>query len=315
MSPENAVPFPQNELYYRFSSYALLPDGRLLHGGESVPIPPKELAVLSLLVAHNGQIVSHAELQEAAWSGVHVSQDSLPRCISSLRARLQSERCIQTVYKRGYRFTLPVELTPISPPARRWEGDRDRRLTPRVALPRLAILPFVTYPDVPEAFGPGVAEETMLKLNQARQPVVEVLARESVFCLAAKGLDAAAIAQSLRAEIVLTGTITALPLHFRLRAEMIRARDEVQLWVEDFLLPRELIAYADARLAKRITARIQNAFAKPISPIPSPGRGGFAASLAASADSAAGGAAGPPRGSSFQRLRTLPAVASSVGFA
>jgi tetratricopeptide (TPR) repeat protein len=60
-----------------------------------------------------------------------------------------------------------------------------------------------------------------------------------------------------------------MPLHYRLRAEMLRASDGVQLWVEDFLVPRELVAYADARIAKRIAARIRNTFTAGAPSLPS----------------------------------------------
>jgi DNA-binding winged helix-turn-helix (wHTH) protein/tetratricopeptide (TPR) repeat protein len=281
--PNSLLSSQHSETLLRFSLFSLLPDGTLLCGGDPIQIPPKELAVLRLLVANAGQIVAHQQLQEAGWGNVHVSQDSLPKCISSLRGRLNSEKCIQTVYKRGYRFTLPVELTPIDRQEKQREGAEERRVFPMPRLLRLAILPFASSANVPEGFGSGVAEETMLKLNRANPLAVEILARDSVFLLAAKGLAAAEVGKTLGADLALTGTITPLPRHFRLRAEMIRVRDGVQLWVEDFLLPRELLAYADARLAKRISARIRRAFASPIAALSFQRGGGTIAYAAAGA--------------------------------
>jgi DNA-binding winged helix-turn-helix (wHTH) protein len=46
------------------------------------------LAALRFLLAHPGQIVTPVQLREAIWVDVHVTADSVPKCVSSLRARL-----------------------------------------------------------------------------------------------------------------------------------------------------------------------------------------------------------------------------------
>ncbi len=53
------------------------------------------------------------QLKQAIWGDVHVTADSVPKCMSSLRAHLQPDECIQTVYKRGYRFV--AEVRPFKP--------------------------------------------------------------------------------------------------------------------------------------------------------------------------------------------------------
>jgi DNA-binding winged helix-turn-helix (wHTH) protein len=88
-----------------FAGFRLEADGTLWRGETVVHLPPKELAALRLLLAYAGQIVSPLQLRHALWGDVHVTADSVPKCLSSLRARLEPENCIQTVYKRGYRFT------------------------------------------------------------------------------------------------------------------------------------------------------------------------------------------------------------------
>ncbi|WP_263352808.1 winged helix-turn-helix domain-containing protein [Acidicapsa acidisoli] len=281
------VPKPEMAIHpdsfrYTFGSYCLLPDGTLLRGAEEIHLPPKELAVLRVLISHPGQIVPPEKLRLSAWGDTHVSADSLPRCVSSLRAHLDSELCIQTIYKRGYRFTLPVHrIDPASHseqfPARR-HTDRpdwpDRRIARPTSLPRLAILPFTTAEDVPVFLGTGIAEETMIRLARTHSPEVELMARDSVFHLAARGASAREVGATLGADLVLAGSITPLPLHFRLRIEMIRVADAIQLWIEDFLVPRTLLACADTRTAGRICARIRDTFATAIAPAVAP----FAAS-------------------------------------
>jgi len=251
-----------DESHASFGPFLLYPDGRLFRELVEVHLPPKELAILRVLIARAGEIVAPKELRRSAWGDVHVSDDSLPRCVSSLRAHLESQECIQTVYKRGYRFRLPVEKT--SPTLQvggfvaRRDGDR-RKARPAGPL-RLAIMPFATGDGVPPSLGSGIAEETMLRLARARNPVAHLIARDSVFHLAALGVSAREVGATLVADLVLAGAVTALPVQFRLRIEMIRVGDGVQLWVEDFVVPREQLSYSDARAAKRITARIQASF-------------------------------------------------------
>ena len=93
----------QTEIY--FGSFRLNADGTLLREASVVHLPPKELAALRLLASHPGEIVTPAQLRQALWGDVHVTSESIPKCVSSLRARLEPDDCIQTVYKRGYRFT------------------------------------------------------------------------------------------------------------------------------------------------------------------------------------------------------------------
>ena len=206
-----------------------------------VHLPPKELAALRLLVAHAGQIVSPLKLRYALWGDVHVTADSVPKCLSSLRARLEPENCIQTVYKRGYRFTAEV-LRQGLPPA----GE----------LPRLAILPFATQHAVPKHLGPAIAEETIVRLSNARSPALFVLARDSVFTLVGRGFTAQQIGETLKADLVLTGTLRALSSQYRLRAEMIRVEDGTQIWVEDMLVDQNRIAGLESELVQRLAWRL-----------------------------------------------------------
>ncbi len=91
-----------------FGGFRLDADGTLWRDEAIVHLPPKELAALRLLLANAGQVVSPMQLKHALWGDVHVTADSVLKCLSSLRARLEPESCIQTVYKRGYRFTAEV---------------------------------------------------------------------------------------------------------------------------------------------------------------------------------------------------------------
>ena len=220
-------------------------DGTLWRGEAVVHLPPRELAALRLLLAHAGQVVSPVLLKNTLWGDVHVTSDSVPKCMSSLRARLEPDTYIQTVYKRGYRFTAEI---------------RRNSEVPAGKLVRLAIMPFATGHSVPEHLGSAMAEETTASLSRAHDFAVAVLARDSVFTLAQRGFTAQQIGRELKADFVLTGTLHAFSSLYRLRAEMIRAEDGTQIWVEDLLAPQhrtvELEQEIMRRLAYRLGARV-----------------------------------------------------------
>ena len=204
-------------------------------------LPPRELAVLRLLLARAGEIVSPLEVKRALWDEKDASSDTLSRCFTSLRARLGPADCIQSVYRRGYRITVAVE--PDGPP-------------PGGKLPRLAILPFAARIGVPDYLGMAVTEEAMERLQSTSCAVASLVAQDSVFTLARRGMAAQEIGTTLQADLVLTGQLLTTPGHDRLRAEMIRVRDGAQLWVEDMIVERGRIGALTAKLVNRLICRL-----------------------------------------------------------
>ena len=224
-----------------FGNLHLDPDGTLSRGGEIIHLPPKELAALQFLLAHAGQIVTSQQLKKALWVDVHVTDDSVSKCMSSLRELLTPDDSIQTVYKRGYRLVTEVHRIAAV-------GAEER--------PRLVIMPFSAEMNVPPYLGSSIAEETIALLTTDPLSPVRVLARDSAFSLAARGMHAHQVGEALRADLVLTGTLRSLPAHFRLRAEMIRVADGTQIWVEDMLVPESRAAGLESELAHRLFVRL-----------------------------------------------------------
>jgi DNA-binding winged helix-turn-helix (wHTH) protein/tetratricopeptide (TPR) repeat protein len=257
MHESNSAPPGSVKPGVTFANFRLDDDGTLLRGETPVHLPPKELAALRLLMANAGRIVTQAQLRQALWGDVHVTADSVPKCVSSLRSRLEPEDCIQTVYKRGYRFSAELKMTAAGPDS---------------SLPRLAILPFAGTFGVPDYLGSVIAEETMARLSAERPSIISVLAQDSVFTLARRGLTALEVGRQLNADRVLAGSLRSLPMHYRLRAEMIRVSDGTQLWVEDVLVDRNRIAGLEAELINRLVFRLAGSVHadKPSTPAPTP---------------------------------------------
>lgn len=96
---------------YAFGDFVLYTDGRLVHRERQLHVPPKELAVLSILLDAAGELVSKDILLDHVWGDNDVNEESLTRCIYALRRILsESKTCryIDTVYGKGYRFSYPV---------------------------------------------------------------------------------------------------------------------------------------------------------------------------------------------------------------
>lgn len=82
---------------------------RLTRNGAEVALGERQLHLLSTLASRAGETVSKAQLMDAAWAGVAVTDNSLDKAISQLRrelAPLLGTPCIETQPRRGYRTEL-----------------------------------------------------------------------------------------------------------------------------------------------------------------------------------------------------------------
>ncbi len=97
---------------YEFGSFRLDVERLLLfHRSEAVPLGPKVVETLLALVEHPGEVLRKNELIERIWPEGYVEEANLAQNIYVLRKTLRalaSLDAIETVPRRGYRFTLPV---------------------------------------------------------------------------------------------------------------------------------------------------------------------------------------------------------------
>jgi DNA-binding response OmpR family regulator len=78
---------------------------RVTRAGETVPVTPKEFAVLELLLAAQGTVVSTEEILERAWDdATDPFTNAVRMTISRLRAKLGDPPVIETVTPIGYRI-------------------------------------------------------------------------------------------------------------------------------------------------------------------------------------------------------------------
>ena len=118
-------------MQYRFDDYAL--DTRrceLRRTGTLIKLRPKVFDVLLYLIAHRDRVISRQELLEHLWPQQFVGEATLNSCIMEARQAVgdtgQTQRRIQTLHGRGYRFVATVEEASESPP----EAPTHARLAP-----------------------------------------------------------------------------------------------------------------------------------------------------------------------------------------
>jgi Tol biopolymer transport system component/DNA-binding winged helix-turn-helix (wHTH) protein len=103
------------ENLYEFSGFRLdMRERTLRRDREIVPLQPKTIDVLCVLVARAGELVTKSELMEAVWADSFVEESNLTQSVYTLRRTL-GEHLIETMPRRGYRFAAPVKRVSESP--------------------------------------------------------------------------------------------------------------------------------------------------------------------------------------------------------
>jgi DNA-binding winged helix-turn-helix (wHTH) protein len=97
---------------YRFGELVLSPGRRLLlRGGEEVPLAPRYLDLLLLLVAERHRVVDREEIHQRVWGGVAVTDGAFTQAVRTLRRALgddepRAPRFIRTAARHGYQFVF-----------------------------------------------------------------------------------------------------------------------------------------------------------------------------------------------------------------
>jgi TolB-like protein/DNA-binding winged helix-turn-helix (wHTH) protein len=96
---------------YVFDDFTLdLDRGCLWRAGQEIKLRHKSFEALKYLVEHHGRLVTKAEMIQALWPDVFVTDDSLVQCLIDVRRALgdDEQRYVKTILRRGYRFDAQV---------------------------------------------------------------------------------------------------------------------------------------------------------------------------------------------------------------
>jgi DNA-binding winged helix-turn-helix (wHTH) protein/TolB-like protein len=130
---------------HRFGPFQYDAEQRLLlRDGEIVPLVPKAIDTLHVLLERRGRVVEKSELMKLVWPDTTVEDVGLARNISILRKALGDEggesEYIETIPRRGYRFAVEPQA-----PARMPAPTRRNWVLPAAAIAALAALGWLIY--------------------------------------------------------------------------------------------------------------------------------------------------------------------------
>lgn len=114
---------------YRFGQFELQArDHVLTRAGARVPLSPKAFDLLRLLVERHGHVVGKRELLDALWPDTFVEEANLSVQVAAARKALGADGAglIETVARRGYRFTGRAESVAPGTPTEGGSGDAVR---------------------------------------------------------------------------------------------------------------------------------------------------------------------------------------------
>lgn len=102
---------PRSGQVYQFGSYRLnCTERRLQLGSEEIKLRPKVFDLLCVFVERRGQVLDKEELIRLLWPDSIVEESNLTVTINGLRNALSDGQYIETVSRRGYRFTAEVQI-------------------------------------------------------------------------------------------------------------------------------------------------------------------------------------------------------------
>lgn len=101
--------------FYDFAEFRLdLGERQLFRHGAPVALPPKVFETLTVLIENAGHIIEKEDLMARLWPDTFVEENNLNKNVSLLRKTLGEGNFIETIPRRGYRFTAEATFVPAS---------------------------------------------------------------------------------------------------------------------------------------------------------------------------------------------------------
>jgi TolB-like protein/DNA-binding winged helix-turn-helix (wHTH) protein/Flp pilus assembly protein TadD len=262
------------QLKAQFADFELdFSSGELIRDGRRSRLQGQPFQVLSVLLERAGGVVTREELQRRLWPDeTFVDFDhGLNKAIAKLREALEdsrtSSKLIETIPRRGYRFTAEVNWVgtrnghPVAeqrPSQQRWLPSRsllaggavlallvttavwfNRQtlsvwLGIRPAIQSVAVLPLVNLSNDPaqEYLADGITEQLITDLSYAKP--LRVLSRESTIAFKGSNLSVPQIAEQLHVDALIEGTVLRANDTARVTVRLTAARPERQLWAASY---------------------------------------------------------------------------------
>jgi DNA-binding winged helix-turn-helix (wHTH) protein/tetratricopeptide (TPR) repeat protein len=219
---------------YRFGPFELRPrDFALTRGGRVVRLSPKAFDALRLLVERRGHVVEKEALIAGLWPDTVVEDANLSVQMAAVRKALGdthgSDRYIETVPKRGYRFVADVDVvrSPASEPS-----APDFRASG--ALATIVVLPLKILRPDPDSDFLAFSLPDAIAASLADRPNIVVRSPVAARCHGGAEANLATLASVLQARFALAGTLT-------------HAGDRIGVRLQLLELPAGTVMWSDSR--------------------------------------------------------------------
>lgn len=229
---------------FEFGPFRLdLSERLLMRNDKAVQLSPKVFETLAFLVENRGHILEKDELIKQLWPDTFVEESSLAQNIFQLRRALKeggsSRKYIETVPKRGYRFSADVrEIVPGNNGALSsysMNGYFSAEDDTGLAVKSLAVLPFKSLGEngkAEEYLGLGMADATIIKLTGLRQLLVVPTSTVLKYVGCRNGVES--VNRKLGVDAILEGTIQRANERVRVTVQLISLNEGKMLWSAKF---------------------------------------------------------------------------------
>ena len=267
-------------MIHHFGPFRYDTEQRLLfRDDEMVPLVPKAIDTLHVLLERRGRVVEKAELMKLVWPDTVVEEVGLARNISILRKALGDEGAespyVETIPRRGYRFVAPEAAPPAPTPRRRWlpfacvaamvalagliywqfyVPSRFLKRGPGIA--GLAVVPFESLtPDLsPSGFAEGFTDS--LVANLSKLDAVQVVSPSTVRRHQWVGISMGLMGRLLGLEVLVEGTVRKVGDRLRITARLVDVHTGKVIWSDTYDRPAADPGQAESEVAAAVAAEV-----------------------------------------------------------
>lgn len=253
-------------MLYRFDGFILDSDKFILTtaSGEAVPLQPRALELLLLLIRNAGAMVSKGTIMQEVWGGLHLSRSALPLQLWAIRRALGDSkkpyRMIETVHGKGLRFIADVQLangesdtvdqtSVVLADSSERDGLKSKMIGKR---PIIAVLPFGEPGQIGNGSGLGSALPVDIITALSRHRPLSVTARSSSFLLDSTTASPLTVRSALGADYSLGGQVSRVRDKFAIFVELCRTTNQQIIWADQF----EIDAYEVHQIREQLVAQI-----------------------------------------------------------
>jgi DNA-binding winged helix-turn-helix (wHTH) protein/tetratricopeptide (TPR) repeat protein len=214
---------------------------QLRRGGAEVRLERLPMDLLILLASRHGELISRADIVDRLWAGspFRDTDNGLNTAIRKIRIALTDDpakpRHLITVKGKGYRFDgilpAPADTRDASTSAGHdAPSARESESAPHAV--RMLVLPFanLTGDTSQDSLCSALADEISVTLGALSPERLLTIARTTAACYRATQKSIGEIADELKLDYVLEGSLTLAGQQTRILTRLIRCSDEAQIW-------------------------------------------------------------------------------------